>query len=82
MAQYFYYASQSVQTVLFTVFIFIKAGAFNGFTKIPLLVTCDLKFCAALAGIESVGYIGSVAIGVIGIVLIKRHYGITDPKAQ
>ena len=82
MAQYFYYASQSLQILLFTIFSFIKAGAFNGFTKIPVLVTCDLKFCAALAGIESTAYIASVAIGVIGIVLMKKHYGITDPKAQ
>jgi hypothetical protein len=54
----------------------IRAGSFDGWTRITLLKRSSPKgsarFCIFLAIAESIGYMGACGIGVLGIIMAGR----------
>ena len=69
-----YRITQSILCVLWLVFSIIRAGAFNGWTRIALLNSYGetaAKFCIFFAVLESLGYTASLILGIVGILQIS-----------
>jgi len=73
-----YYVSQITACAFWFMFIFIRSGAFNGLFKLPILVTCELKFSVFLAAVEIVSYLASFLLGIFHLYCVRKYYG-KDP---
>jgi len=74
-----YYVTQVIICVFFLIFIFIRSGPWNGFTKLPVLSECGLGFSVFLACVEIVLDIIILALGAFSLYKTKALY---DPKAE
>eukprot|EP00826_Nyctotherus_ovalis_P009735 TRINITY_DN12575_c0_g1_i10.p2 TRINITY_DN12575_c0_g1~~TRINITY_DN12575_c0_g1_i10.p2 ORF type:complete len:127 (+),score=38.30 TRINITY_DN12575_c0_g1_i10:47-382(+) len=69
-----YRICQAIACVLWLVFSIVRAGPFNGWSRIGLLddyKESAARFCIFLTVLESLGYTATTVIGIVGILQIS-----------
>eukprot|EP00347_Sterkiella_histriomuscorum_P001124 403373235 len=73
----FYQITQVILVIAWFVFSIIKAGPFDGWTKIGVLSECNLGFSIFLAVVQNLIYLTAIALGIYCLIRARQYYGET-----